>query len=163
MDFVSDWVVGPGQQPARVINVMDEGSRRALWTEAHTSISAKKVVAVLDRLVDERGRPQYIRCDNGPEFIAQRLKDWAEDRGMELRYIQPGKPSQNGLIERLNRTLRAECLNLYWFTSLRELNESIDEWMINYNFYRPHQNLGYKPPETYEKQRENLYFRPVAA
>lgn len=112
MDFVSDWVVGPDKQSVRIINVMDECSRRALWTEAHLSISARKLIEVLDRLVAWREAPEYIRCDNGPEFIAQRLKAWANRHGVELRYIQPGKPSQNGLIERLNKTLRVECLNL---------------------------------------------------
>lgn len=163
MDFLSDWVVGPEKRSVRVINVMDEGSRRALWTEAHNSISSSKLIKVLDRLVDSRGAPQYIRCDNGPEFIAGRLKGWADKHGIELRYIQPGKPSQNGLIERLNRTLRVECLNLNWFHSLDELNDSIQEWMVIYNRHRPHRNLGYKSPVDYENRKENLYFSVVAA
>jgi putative transposase len=70
MDFVSDWVIGPEKQAIRVINIMDECSRRALWTEAHTSISAAKLIKVLNLVVEWRGAPTYIRCDNGPEFIA---------------------------------------------------------------------------------------------
>jgi putative transposase len=90
MDFVSDWVVGPNEQPVRIINIMDECSRKALWTEAHLSISAKTLIEVLDKVVAWRGAPAYIRCDNGPEFISHRLKDWAEKRDVELRFIQPG-------------------------------------------------------------------------
>lgn len=163
MDFISDWVVGPDKQSVRVINIMDEGSRRALWTEAHERISARKLIAILNKLLLWRGKPAYIRCDNGPEFIAQLLKQWAEEQGIELRYIQPGKPSQNGLIERLNKTLRKECLNLHWFTSMEELNESIQAWSVTYNQLRPHKNLGYQSPLTYEKLNENFYFKVVAA
>ncbi|MDV7400063.1 integrase core domain-containing protein, partial [Arthrospira platensis SPKY1] len=114
-------------------------------------------------LVAWRGAPQYIRCDNGPELIAEQLKKWANDNGIELRHIQPGKPSQNGLIERLNRTLRDECLSLSWFTSLEELNNEIQEWAVTYNQIRPHQNLGYLSPMNYEKSNSNFYFSVVAA
>jgi putative transposase len=163
MDFVSDWVIGPDKQPIRVINIMDECSRRALWTEAHTSISAATLIKVLDQVITWRGAPAYIRCDNGPEFIANRLKLWASKHGIELKYIQPGKPSQNGLIERLNKTLRVECLDLNWFRSLKELNDRMQEWSVVYNQFRPHRNLGYKAPNTYENLNENFYFRVVAA
>ena len=163
MDFVSDWVVGPDKQSVRIINIMDERSRRALWTEAHGSISAKKLIEVLDKVVAWRGAPEYIRCDNGPEFIAGRLKVRAEKLDVELRYIQPGKPSQNGLIERLNKTLWVECLNLSWFNSLDEINTEQQEWSVVYNELRPHQNLGYNAPISYENQNENFYKRLVAA
>jgi putative transposase len=163
MDFVSDWVVGANKQPVRILNIMDECSRKALWTEAHESISAKKLVSILDKLLAWRGAPQYIRCDNGPELIAELLRRWAEKHGIELRYIQPGKPSQNGLIERLNKTLRDECLNLHWFSSLEELNNEIQEWAVTYNQIRPHKNLGYLSPMNYEKLNRNFYFSVVAA
>ena len=125
MDFLSDWVVGSGQKKIRIINIIDECSRKALWTEAHESISAKKLIEVLDRVVAWRGRPEYIRCDNGPEFISEQLSDWASSQQIELRFIQPGKPSQNGIIERLNGTLRRECLNIEWFGSMELLNEHV--------------------------------------
>lgn len=163
MDFVSDWVIGPEKQSVRVINIMDECSRRALWTEAHTSISAGKLIKILDKVVAWRGAPAYIRCDNGPEFIAERLKTWAKNNGIELKYIQPGKPSQNGLMERLNKTLRVECLDLNWFQSLTELNERIQEWSVVYNQVRPHSSIGYKSPIIHEKLNQNFYFRVVAA
>ena len=75
MDFLSDWVVGPGEEKVRIINIMDECSRKALWTEAHSSISANRLVQVLDQVAGWRGLPAYIRCDNGPEFISQRLAE----------------------------------------------------------------------------------------
>ena len=163
MDFVSDWVVGPTKKSVRIINIMDEGSRRALWTEAHERISAKKLIEVLNKTADYRGLPAYIRCDNGPEFISHGLKKWAEDKGVELRFIQPGKPTQNGLIERLNKTLRRECLDLTWFHSLAALNADIQSWSQVYNLKRPHRNIGRIPPATYEQEQQNFYYRPVAA
>lgn len=164
MDFLSDWVVGLEQQSVRLINVIDECSRKALWTEAHKSISSKKLIEILDKLIEWRGKPQYIRCDNGPEFISDDLKKWAKDQGIDLRHIQPGKPTQNGLIERLNGTLRAECLNLEWFDNLEQLNEKLQQWWMIYNSIRPHSSIGYKTPnEVEENLKQNFYFRPVAA
>ena len=163
MDFLSDWVVGPGEEKVRIINIMDECSRKALWTEAYPSISAKRLVEVLEQVTAWRGAPSYIRCDNGPEFISHRLAEWATRHGVELRFIQPGKPSQNGLIERLNGTLRKECLNLHWFKSLRVLNDEIQRWSVIYNTIRPHSSLGYKTPDELELQKQKFYFKAVAA
>jgi putative transposase len=162
MDFVSDWTVGLTKEAARIINIIDEKSRRALWTEAYRSISAKTLIEVLDKVVEYRGRPKYIRCDNGPEFISQKLAQWAADNQIELKFIQPGKPSQNGLIERLNKTLRVECLNLHWFESLQKLNESIQAWSVDYNTERPHENLNRQTPLEYETANQDLYFKVVA-
>ena len=163
MDFVSDWVVGPGQEKVRIINIMDECSRKALWTEAYSNITAKTLIEVLDKVIEWRGCPAYIRCDNGPEFISEKLKEWAEKNGIELRFIQPGKPSQNGLIERLNGTLRKECLNLEWFQSIPKLNEQLQEWWQIYNSIRPHSSIGYQTPNEFEDLNQNLYFSVVAA
>ena len=163
MDFVSDWTVGQTKAAVRIINIMDEGSRRALWTQAHRSISAKTLTEVLDKVVDYRGVPKYIRCDNGPEFISQKLAEWAKTNSVELKFIQPGKPSQNGLIERLNKTLRVECLNLHWFENLQKLNESIQDWSMDYNTLRPHKSLNRITPLEYEIENQNFYFKMVAA
>lgn len=163
MDFVSDWLVGPSQHAVRIINIVDEHSRRALWSEAHNSIPASKLTEILDDLVETHGAPRYIRTDNGPEFISKHLQEWAQRQGVKLRFIQPGKPSQNGICERLNKTLRKECLNLTWFTTLGALNNSIQQWSQTYNKVRPHKSLGYQSPMTYETQHPNLYYRPVAA
>jgi putative transposase len=162
MDFLSDWVVGRDQKKVRIINVMDDCSRKALWTEAHESISATKLIDILDKIVAWRGLPSYIRCDNGPEFISEKLAEWAKGR-VEIRFIQPGKPSQNGLIERLNGTLRRECLDLEWFGSLEELNENIQGWWATYNTVRPHSSIGYLTPDEFEGQNEKFYSKAVAA
>ena len=158
MDFVSDWTVGLNKEAARIINIMDEGSRKALWTQAYRSISAKTLTSVLDKVVEYRGCPKYIRCDNGPEFISKQLAQWAEKQQIELKFIQPGKPSQNGLIERLNKTLRVECLNLHWFKSLELLNQSIQNWSVQYNSQRPHQNLKFCTPDEYETNNQIFYY-----
>ena len=163
VDFLSDWVVGPGEKKVRIINIMDECSRKALWTQAYQSISADRLVKVLNKVAEWRGLPQYIRCDNGPEFISQKLAQWAIERGVEIRFIQPGKPAQNGLIERLNGTLRRECLNLEWFESMDSLNEQIQQWWEIYNFHRPHSSIGYKTPDEFEKLNQNFYLKTVAA
>lgn len=161
MDFLSDWVVGPEKKSVRVINIMDEGSRKALWTTAHESISAKTLVDVLDKVVDWRGAPRYIRCDNGPEFISRRLAAWARQHGVELKFTQPGKPTQNGLVERLNKTLRVECLNLNWFTNLSQLNADLQRWWLDYNGLRPHDNIGYITPDMYEIENKKFYYSAV--
>lgn len=162
IDFLSDWVVGPGQERVRIINIMDECSRKALWTQAYSSISAKVLIEVLNLVIRWRGCPAYIRCDNGPEFISLQLQQWADPHGIELRFIQPGKPSQNGLIERLNGTLRTECLNLEWFKSMEELNLQIQEWSVIYNTIRPHSSIGYQTPDELEQLNQDLYFKAVA-
>ena len=162
MDFVSDWVVGPGAESVRIINIVDECSRKVLWTEAHKSISASKLTEILDKVAAWRGRPEYIRCDNGPEFISTKLQQWAGDQ-TEIKYIQPGKPNQNGIIERLNKTLRIECTDQHWFTTMEELNEALDQWSVAYNTLRPHQSIGYKTPDRFEILNQKTYFTLVAA
>ncbi|GAB4405873.1 MAG: hypothetical protein OHK0039_07250 [Bacteroidia bacterium] len=93
MDFLSDWVVGDDKRSVRLINIIDEGSRKALWTEAYQSISAKRLISILKKVVAWRGKPQYIRCDNGPEFISKALETWVKEQGTESRFTQPGKPT----------------------------------------------------------------------
>ena len=163
MDFVSDWVIGPGQEKVRIINIIDECSRKALWTEAYSSISAKVLTEVLDKVIAWRGCPSYIRCDNGPEFISAKLAEWADKHQVDLRFTQPGKPTQNGLIERLNGTLRKECLNLEWFESIPKLNEQLQEWWHEYNSIRPHSSIDYQTPNEFEDVNQSLYFSVVAA
>lgn len=163
MDFLSEWVIGEKQQSVRIINVVDERSRKDLWVEAAHSITAAKLVEVLDKIVGLRGKPRYIRCDNGPEFISAKLKEWAEENKIEIKFIQPGKPTQNGIIERLNGTVRKECLNLNWFHSLEEINDLLGQWYKAYNFDRPHSCLKYQTPHAFENLNQNLYFRMVPA
>ena len=101
-----------------------------------------------------RGRSQAIRLDNGPELIAERFMRWCAERGIELRYIQPGKPDQNAYIERFNRTYRTEVLSAYVFESLEQVREISAEWLQSYNEERPHDALAGLPPAMYRAQLE---------
>ena len=114
-------------------------------------------------MVEWRGCPRYIRCDNGPEFIAENLKRWAEKNSVKIKHIQAGKPTQNGIIERLNKTLRVECLNLQWCDSLAEVNQYLDDWLQTYNVVRPHSSIGFIPPDELEQSNKHLYFDPVSS
>ncbi|MFN4144926.1 MAG: integrase core domain-containing protein [Runella sp.] len=150
LDFLSELVLNDTGSWYRVLNVVDECSRRCLWLSAEKSITADKVVEVLEKLVAMRGKPAYIRTDNGPEYISQVLAQWADKNGIEQRHIQPGKPTQNGIIERLNGTLRRECLNLHWFKTKAELDKYLEKWFIAYNFNRPHSSLQFLTPVQFE-------------
>jgi putative transposase len=129
--------------------VLDEGVREALAIEIDTSLPAKRVVRVLDRLAELRGLPKALRMDNGPELIAQELLDWCERKGVEPRHIQPGKPNQNAYVERYNRSFRDEVLDAYVFEDLEQVRELSAEWLRMYNEERPHDALGRQPPAVF--------------
>jgi len=150
--FMSDTLYG-GRR-FRTLNVLDEGVREALAIEIDTSLPAERVIRVLEQVVAWRGRPQALRLDNGPELIADRVMTWCAERGIELRYIQPGKPDQNAFIERFNRTSRTEVLNAYVFESLEQVREISAKWLQSYNEERPHDALAGLPPATYRAQLE---------
>lgn len=153
MDFMSDTLYS-GRR-FRTLNVMDEGVREALGIEIDTSLPAERVVRVLDQITSWRGYPKAIRCDNGPEFIAQVLMDWCREHDIELRYIQPGKPNQNAFIERFNRTYREDILSAYLFEDLDQVQELTHEWLYQYNEERPHDGLGGLPPTVYRNLLES--------
>lgn len=152
VDFMSDTLYG-GRR-FRTLNVLDEGVREGLAIEIDTSLPAERVVRVLDQVVAWRGQPQALRLDNGPELIAERFMSWCAERGIELRYIQPGKPDQNAFIERFNRTYRTEVLNAYVFESLEQVREISAEWLQSDNEERPHDALAGLPPATYRARLE---------
>jgi putative transposase len=127
IDFMSDVLYG-GRR-FRTFNVLDEGVREALAIEIDTSIPAERVVRVFEQLKQWRGLPHAIRCDNGPELIAQKLVDWCEAHAIELRHIQPGKPNQNAYIERFNRTYRSEVLDAHVFEDLDQVREITAGWI----------------------------------
>ena len=145
LDFMAD-SLWDGKK-YRILNILDDFNREVLAIDTDTSIPALRVIRVLEQLKDARGLPEMIRVDNGPEFISQKLDYWCKDNKVQLFFIQPGKPSQNGYVERLNGSIRKELLNAYVFRSLSEVREKIQEWMDDYNMYRPHKALGYKSPQ----------------
>lgn len=162
MDFLSDILVSD-EKKVRVLNVLDESSRKVLLAFAAKNIPAKKLVALLKELVKEKGKPAYLRCDNGPEFISEELAKFTKDNNIEIRFSQPGKPTQNGLVERLNGTQRRECLNLKYFKTIQEVQTDLDKWWNDYNFDRPHSSLGYMTPQQFIDKNQNLQFKAVAA
>jgi putative transposase len=147
MDFMTDSLVS-GRR-FRILNVIDDYNRESLAIEIDTSLPSLRVVRVLDRLIESRGKPKVIRVDNGPEFTSEVMKIWCEERKIELRFIQPGKPTQNGFIERQNGSMRRELLNAYLFYSLDEVRHMAEEWRYDYNHERPHEALGLVPPVEY--------------
>lgn len=144
MDFMSD-SLACGKK-FRTLNVLDDFNRESLAIEVDFSLPAERVVRVLEQIALFRGYPTFIRVDNGPELISQCLLEWAEKHGVTINHIQPGKPAQNGYIERFNRTYREDVLDQYWFYDLDEVRNITDEWMNMYNGERPHSSLGNKTP-----------------
>ncbi len=158
MDFMADGL--DNGKKVRTFNVIDDFNREALKIEIDTSLPSQRVVRALEEIVQSRGAPQSIRSDNGPEFIAQALKTWAQDNQIILQFIQPGSPTQNAYIERFNRTYRTEILDCYLFDTLDELRDMTEIWMKKYNEQRPHEALGGVPPVPYRinKFPQTLYF-----
>ena len=131
-----------------------------------TSIPALYVTRVLDRVKAERGLPKVIRTDNGPEFAGRTLHAWAARNGIELRFIQPGKPVQNAYIESFNSRFRDECLSQHWFASLSHMRSVVDNWREDYNHHRPHSALGYTPPAVFAaccRQHAGDNTQPIAS
>lgn len=150
MDFVADQL-SDGRR-FRCLTMVDDFTRQSLAIEVDTSIGGAGVVAVLERLARERGLPTTIRTDNGPEFTSRALHQWAQKTGVTLHHIQPGKPTQNAFIESFNGTLRDDCLNQHWFSSLAEAHLLIEHWRKEYNHLRPHSSIGRIPPDTFALQ-----------
>jgi putative transposase len=146
-DFMSDMLY-TGKR-FRSFNVIDDFNREAIHIEIDTSITGRRLIRVLERLRLERGLPDILRVDNGPEFLSGEFVVWAESVGMMIQYIQPGEPNQNAYIERFNRTYRDELLDLYLFRNLTEVREATYWWMIEYNEQRPHDSLGDLTPAEY--------------
>jgi len=150
LDFMSD-SLATGRK-FRTLNVVDNYSRECLSIEVDTSLSGERVARVLDQIIDGRGKPEGILMDNGPELTSKVLDEWAYRRGVELIFSRPGKPVDNAYVESFNGKFRDECLNMHWFTSLRDAKRTIEEWRKDYNQVRPHSSLGNLPPEIYAKQ-----------
>jgi len=146
-DFMSD-ALWCGRR-FRTFNLVDDYNREVLTIEVARSLTADRVVVALNRVATWRGYPQKLRLDNGPELTSIRLADWAEQHGVTLEFIKPGRPMQNGFIERFNRTYRTEVLDMFVFKQLKEVQEITESWVTEYNEERPHESLGNLTPKEY--------------
>lgn len=147
LDFVHD-AVACGRT-IRVLSVVDAYTRECLALEVDTSFASRRVTRVLEAIVAERGQPQAIRCDNGPELTSRHFLAWCVERQIELIHIQPGKPTQNPHVESFHGRLRDECLAISWFHNLFDARRKIAAWQKEYNEERPHSSLGYRTPKEF--------------
>jgi len=147
LDFVSDSLAtGRG---IRVLAVVDSFTRENLSLETDTSLSSRRVTRSLEQVIERRGMPETIRCDNGPELTSRHFLSWCEERRIQLIHIQPGRPMQNGHVESFNGRLRDECLNANWFRTVADARAKISAWRDEYNGERPHSSLGYRTPNEF--------------
>ena len=150
MDFMADTLAD--SRTFRTFNVVDDYTRECVAIEVGRSIPGARVVRVLEQLRLARGLPRVLVMDNGPEFTSRVLDRWAYEHGVELHFIQPGKPVQNAFVESFNGKFRDECLNTNWFVSLADAGERIELWRQDYNGHRPHSSLGDLTPEEFARK-----------
>lgn len=151
MDFMRDTLASG--QVFRTLNIVDDGTRECLAIEVKVSLTGSCTARTLDAVAQERGRyPTRVVLDNGPECTSQVLDQWAYEHGVELAFIRPGKPTENGLVESFNGKFRDECLNSHWFLSLEDAREHIEAWRLDYNHVRPHSSLGDLPPSVFAEE-----------
>lgn len=140
MDFMADRL--SNGRAFRTFNVLDDFNREGLGIEVDVSLPSERVTRSLDRIIEWRGKPKAIRCDNGPEYISETIAKWACHHGIRLAFIQPGKPQQNAYIERYNRTVRHEWLEMHEHTSIEHAQEEATKWLWTYNNERPNMAIG---------------------
>jgi putative transposase len=150
MDFMHDQLVDG--RTFMLFNVIDDFNREALGIEVDFSLPSERVIRALKQIISWRGKPQVIRCDNGPEYISVAAQTWAKELGIRLEFIQPGKPQQNAYVERFSRTVRYEWLSQYYWAELAEVQDFATKWMWSYNHDRPNMALGGFTP----KQRQAM-------
>jgi len=154
LDFVHD--AAASGRKFRALSVVDPCTRECLALEVDTSLGSRRVTRVLERIIAERGAPQAIRTDNGPEFTSRHFLAWCLERKIEPVHIEPGKPVQNAHVESFHGKLRDECLNASWFANLFEARKKIAAWRIEYNEQRPHSSLGYLAPVEFARRMAAL-------
>jgi putative transposase len=152
-DFVYDACANG--QTIKCLTVVDEYTRECLAIDVAGSIRSKRVIDVLSKLISVRGAPRYLRSDNGPEFVATKLLEWAVQEKLESVLIDPGKPWQNGTNESFNGKFRDECLSMEWFRNRLEARVIIEDWRQHYNAVRPHSSLNYLTPNEFVAGLQN--------
>lgn len=150
MDFVHDTLANG--RNVRLLTVIDDFTCESLAIEIDSTLPSRRVIAVLERIARDRGFPEVIKTDNGPEFASLITRRWAAERGIRQHFIDPGKPTQNGKIESFNARLRDEVLNEHWFTALDEMRSIVEPWRVRYNTRRPHGSLKYLTPEEFARR-----------
>lgn len=161
MDFVSD-AFSSGRR-FRALTIVDDHTRECPAIEVDTSLPATRVIEVLERLRASRGLPQQIVVDNGPEFRSRMLDQWAYARGVQLVFIEPGKPVQNAFVESFNGTFRFECLDAHWFRNPTDARGIVETWRRDYNEVRPHSSLGGRTPAEFAAQQTSVASRAFGA
>lgn len=146
-------------RPFRTFNVLDDFNREGLGIEIDISLASSRVIRSLNYIIEWRGKPLKIRCDNGPEYISQTLKDWALHHNIKILFIQPGNPQQNAYVERYNRTVRHEWLEMNEFKSIHQAQAESEQWLWTYNNERPNMAIGGITPLIKLKQykQKNVY------
>lgn len=148
-DFVYDQTENGSS--IRILSVIDEHTRQCQSLRPRRSYRAQDVIHVLEELIDEHGAPEYIRSDNGPEFIAYVIRDWLAANGIKTHYITPGSPWEQAYVESFHDKLRDELLNREIFTNLAEAQTMLEDWRNEYNDERPHSSLNYLTPNEYAR------------
>lgn len=147
MDFMTDVLVNGNK--FRTLNIVDQYNRKCLKIEIQTSMPAWRVINILNQVIEEYGKPSGIRTDNGPEFTSHLFQNWLEESKIEWVKIQKGKPQQNAIIERFNRTYREDILDANLFRTLDNVRDLTQNWIEDYNNERPHEALNYQTPNEY--------------
>ena len=154
MDFMSDSL--EDGRKVRILNVIDDYNRECLAIEVGVSISSDRVIRVLEWIIEIKGKPESIRTDNGPEFTSGNYIEWCQRMGIRPNHIMPGKPKQNGFIERFNRTFREDVLDAYIFENINQLQIKSDLWKEEYNIGHPHQAFQRMSPIGFENSRSKV-------
>lgn len=152
IDFVSDRL--QSGRTFRVLNIIDDCDRVAVGQEISMSMPAERVIRLLEKVIWLNGKPKSIRCDNGPEFISKMFQEWCKGNDINIIYIQPGHPTQNSIIERINGSYRRAVPDAYIFRTLHDVRELTEAWMTDYNECRPHESLDNMTPMEYREKKK---------
>lgn len=154
IDFVSDSLTYG--RKIRALTIVDDFTKACSGIWGSTLLPGSSVITYIDMLAKVHGCPEWIRTDNGSEFICKDFISWAHERGVHLSYSSPGKPTDNAYIENFNSTFRDDCLNQHWFSNLREARQVIETWQGEYNEIRPHSTLGYCTPNEFAEKYQTV-------